>query len=55
MKINTDGAWPRDSNRAGYAGVSQGSFLGAFAYDLTIPSSVDAEVMAVMKVIELTS
>lgn len=51
MKINTDGAWPRDSNRAGYGGVSrdfQGSFLGTFAYDLTILSSVDVEVMAVI-------
>ncbi|XP_062028531.1 uncharacterized protein LOC133744441 [Rosa rugosa] len=56
IKINTDGAWQSVSRRAGFGGVFRdfhGSFLGAFASNLDIPSSVDAEVMAVIQAIEL--
>ena len=56
IKINTDGACQWASGRAGYGGVFRdfdGSFLGAFASNLDIPCSVDAEVMAVIQAIEL--
>ncbi|KAL6205985.1 hypothetical protein ACLB2K_023236 [Fragaria x ananassa] len=56
VKNNTDGAWQRASGRAGYGGIFRdfcGSFLGAFASNLDIPSSVEAEVMAVIQAIEL--
>ncbi|XP_062016557.1 uncharacterized protein LOC133732968 [Rosa rugosa] len=57
VKINTDDAWQRVSGKAGYGGVFrdyQGSFKGAFASNLEIPSSVDAEIMAVIQAIKLS-
>ena len=56
VKINTDGACQHVSGRAGYGGVFRdfhGSFMGAFASNLDIPSSIDAEIMAVIQAIEL--
>ncbi|PRQ50126.1 putative ribonuclease H-like domain, reverse transcriptase zinc-binding domain-containing protein [Rosa chinensis] len=56
IKINSDGAWKHDSARVGYGVVFRdyrGYVLGAFASNFDIPSSVAAEVMAVIKVIEL--
>ena len=56
VKINTDGACHHVSGRAGYGGVFRdyhGSFMGAFASNLDIPSSIDAEIMAVIQAIEL--
>ncbi|PRQ23156.1 putative ribonuclease H-like domain-containing protein [Rosa chinensis] len=56
IKVNTDGAWKMDSNQAGYGGVYRdykGLVIGAFSSTLDIPSSVAAEVMAVIKAIEL--
>jgi len=52
VKINTDGAWQRASGRAGYGGIFRdfrGSFLDAFASNLDIPSSVEAEVTSKMR------
>ncbi|PRQ57777.1 putative ribonuclease H-like domain-containing protein [Rosa chinensis] len=56
IKVNTDGAWKLDSNQACYGGVYRdykGLVIGAFSSTLDIPSSVAAEVMAVIKAIEL--
>ncbi|KAL6225911.1 hypothetical protein ACLB2K_004760 [Fragaria x ananassa] len=56
IKMNTDGAWKSSSNKAGYGGVFRdysGKVMGAFCSNLDIPSSVAAEVMAVIKTIEL--
>lgn len=57
VKINCDGAWKSASGKAGFGGVFrdyQGIVLGAFCSHLDIPSSVAAEVMAVIKAIELS-
>ncbi|KAK9931811.1 hypothetical protein M0R45_019074 [Rubus argutus] len=56
VKINSDGTWKHDAGVGGYGAVfrdHRGYFLGAFASSLDIPSSVAAEVMAVIKAIEL--
>ncbi|KAK9931139.1 hypothetical protein M0R45_018433 [Rubus argutus] len=56
VKINTDGSWKSTSGQAGYGAVFRdykGAFLGAFCSSLNIPSSVAAEVIAVIKAIEL--
>ncbi|XP_062028946.1 uncharacterized protein LOC133744938 [Rosa rugosa] len=56
IKINTDGAWKSTSNEAGYGGVfrdHRGIVIGAFCSNLDIPSSLDAEVVAVIKAIDL--
>ncbi|XP_004309472.1 PREDICTED: putative ribonuclease H protein At1g65750-like [Fragaria vesca subsp. vesca] len=56
IKVNTDGAWQKTTGKSGYGGIFRdfhGSFLGAFASNLEILNSVDAEVMAVIQAIEL--
>ena len=56
IKINSDGAWRHESGRGGYGAVFRdykSHVIGAFASNLDIPSSVAAEVMAVIKAIEL--
>lgn len=56
IKVNTDGAWQKTTGKSGYGGIFRdfhGSFLSAFASNLEIPNSVDAEVMAVIQAIEL--
>ncbi|KAK9949954.1 hypothetical protein M0R45_005462 [Rubus argutus] len=56
VKINTDGAWKHNEGVGGYGAIFRdykGHFLGAFASNLDVPSSVAAEVMAVIKAIEL--
>ena len=56
MKINTDGSWKSDTGQVGYGAVFRdykGAFLGAFSFSLNIPSLVAAEVIAVIKAIEL--
>ncbi|KAL6209952.1 hypothetical protein ACLB2K_020891 [Fragaria x ananassa] len=58
IKLNTDGAWKSSSNKADYGGVFcdySGKVMGAFSSNLDIPSSVAAEVMVVIKAIELAS
>ncbi|KAI5343611.1 hypothetical protein L3X38_011487 [Prunus dulcis] len=56
VKINTDGAHISESSKAGSGGVFhdyQGHVLGAFSANLDVPSAVHAEVLAVIKAIEL--
>ncbi|CAL2239547.1 unnamed protein product [Prunus armeniaca] len=56
VKINTDGAHKSESSKAGSGGVLhdyQGHVLGAFSANLDAPSVVLAEVLAVIKAIEL--
>ncbi|ONI14505.1 hypothetical protein PRUPE_4G283800 [Prunus persica] len=56
VKIKIDGACKRDSGKAGSGGVFrnyQGHVLGAFSANLDVPSGVHAEVLAVIKAIEL--
>lgn len=56
VKINTDGAWKSSSQKAGCGGVfrdHRGNFMGAYSSNLDIPSSIAAEVMAVIKAIQL--
>lgn len=56
FKVNTDGAWKRGEDHLSYGGVFrnfQGEVVGAFSSSLDIPSSIAAEVMAVIKAIEL--
>ncbi|PRQ28207.1 putative ribonuclease H-like domain, acyl-CoA desaturase [Rosa chinensis] len=56
FKVNTNGAWKRGEDRSGYGGVFRdyrGEVVGAFSSSLDIPSSITAEVMAVIKAIEL--
>jgi hypothetical protein len=56
IKVNTDGSWKSGSDKASYGGVFRdyrGKVLGAFCASLDIPSSVAAEVMAVIQAIEL--
>ncbi|KAL6141135.1 hypothetical protein ACLB2K_059426 [Fragaria x ananassa] len=56
VKVNTDGAWCSSSGQAGYGGIFQdfrGGVLGAFCFNFNMASSVAAEVMAVIKAIEL--
>ncbi|KAL6191890.1 hypothetical protein ACLB2K_038279 [Fragaria x ananassa] len=56
IKLNIDEAWKSSSNKAGYGGVFRdysGKVMGAFCSNLDIPSSVAAEVMTVIKAIEL--
>ena len=55
-KINCDGAWKSTLGKAGFGGVFrdyQGVVLGAFCSNLDIPSSLAAEVMPIIKAIEL--
>ncbi|KAL6179927.1 hypothetical protein ACLB2K_046598 [Fragaria x ananassa] len=56
VKVNTDGAWRSSSGQAGYGGLFRdfrGGVLGAFCSNFNMASSVAAEVMAVIKAIEL--
>ncbi|KAL6187555.1 hypothetical protein ACLB2K_038953 [Fragaria x ananassa] len=56
VKVNTDGAWRSSSGQAGYGGLFRdfrGGVLGAFCSNFNMVSSVAAEVMAVIKAIEL--
>ncbi|KAL6201703.1 hypothetical protein ACLB2K_025415 [Fragaria x ananassa] len=56
VKVNTDGAWRSSSDQAGYGGIFRdfkGGVLGAFCSNFNMASSVAAEVMAVIKAIEL--
>lgn len=56
VKINANGAWKHAEGVGGYGAVFRdfrGHFLGAFAANIDIPSSIAAEVMAVIMTIEL--
>lgn len=56
VKINTNGAWS-GLGVGGYGAIFRDDkvvFMGAFFSSLDIPSSVAADVMAVIKAIELT-
>ncbi|VVA41098.1 PREDICTED: Ribonuclease H [Prunus dulcis] len=56
VKINTDGTHKSESSKAGSGGVFhdyEGHVLGAFSANLDVPSAVHAEVLAVIKAIEL--
>ncbi|KAL6177593.1 hypothetical protein ACLB2K_049119 [Fragaria x ananassa] len=56
IKLNTEGAWKSSSNKVGYGEVfcdSSGKVMDAFCSNLDIPNYVAAEVMAVIKAIEL--
>ncbi|KAL6182579.1 hypothetical protein ACLB2K_043998 [Fragaria x ananassa] len=56
VKINSDGSWKHGEGVGGYGAIFRdykGHFLGAFASNLEIPSSISAEIMAVIKAIEL--
>ncbi|KAL6202102.1 hypothetical protein ACLB2K_025813 [Fragaria x ananassa] len=56
VKINSDGSWKHEEGVGGYGAIFRdykGHFLGAFASNLEIPSSISAEIMAVIKAIEL--
>ena len=56
IKINSDGAWKHEEGIGGFGAVFRdykGHFVGAFASNIDIPSSVAAEVMAVITAIEL--
>ncbi|KAL6146202.1 hypothetical protein ACLB2K_056885 [Fragaria x ananassa] len=55
-QINSDGAWRHEEGIGGFGAVFRdykGHFVGAFASNIDIPSSVAAEVMAVITAIEL--
>ncbi|KAL6194856.1 hypothetical protein ACLB2K_035931 [Fragaria x ananassa] len=56
VKINSDGAWKHAEGVGGFGAVFRdfkGHVLGAFSSNIDIPSSVAAEVMAVIVAIEL--
>ncbi|KAL6123654.1 hypothetical protein ACLB2K_076173 [Fragaria x ananassa] len=56
VKINSDGSWKHEEGVGGYGAIFRdykGHFLGAFPSNLEIPSSISAEIMAVIKTIEL--
>ena len=56
IKINSDGAWKHGEGIGGFGAIFRdykGQFLGAFASNLDIPSSIAAEVMAVITAIEI--
>ncbi|XP_024156133.1 uncharacterized protein LOC112164125 [Rosa chinensis] len=56
VKINSNGSWKHEEGVGGCGAIFQdykGQFLGAFASNLEIPSSIAAEIMAVIKAIEL--
>lgn len=56
VKINLYGVWKQGYGVGGYGAIFpdyRGHVLGAFSSHLEMPSSVDAEVMAVIKAIQL--
>lgn len=56
VKINSDGSWKHEEGVGGYGAIFRdykGHFLGAFASNLEIPSSISAQIMVVIKAIEL--
>ena len=56
VKLNIDGAWNSGSGYTDYGGLFRNSkslFFGAFCSNLKIPSSVGAELIVVIKAIEL--
>ncbi|KAL6183198.1 hypothetical protein ACLB2K_044609 [Fragaria x ananassa] len=56
VKINSDGSWKHEEGVGGYGAIFRdykGHFRGAFASNLEIPSSISAEIMDVIKAIEL--
>ncbi|XP_004297973.1 PREDICTED: putative ribonuclease H protein At1g65750-like [Fragaria vesca subsp. vesca] len=56
VKINSDGAWKHAEGVGGFGAVFRdfkGHVLGAFSSNIDIPSSVAAEVMAIIVAIEL--
>ncbi|PRQ52336.1 putative ribonuclease H-like domain-containing protein [Rosa chinensis] len=57
MKINSDGSWKHEEGVGGYGAIyrdCKGKFLGVSGSNLETPSSIAAEIMAVIKAIELT-
>ncbi|XP_062005947.1 uncharacterized protein LOC133723132 [Rosa rugosa] len=55
IKVNTDGSFS-GTTRASFGGVfrdSEGLFLGGFSYNATVPSAIDAEVLAIIEAINV--
>lgn len=53
--MNTDGSF-RNPNNAGFGGIfrdAENRFLGAFAFNVVVPSAIDAEVLAVIEAIRV--
>ncbi|KAL6123628.1 hypothetical protein ACLB2K_076147 [Fragaria x ananassa] len=56
IKINSDGVWKHEEGIGGFGAVFRdykGQFVGALTSNIDIPSSIAAEVMAVITAIEL--
>jgi ribonuclease HI len=55
IKVNTDGSF-RSPNTGGFGGIfrdSESNFMGAFAFNVEVPSAIDAKILAIMEAIRV--